>query len=81
MPKSLQIGYKGLSLQHVRVRHLKSEGPPIESVPVVKKLLKVFPADLLGIPPEWEIDFGIDFVSDTRPISIPPYRIDLVELS
>ncbi|KAF3636306.1 hypothetical protein FXO38_24273 [Capsicum annuum] len=36
--------------------------------------------NLPGIPPDREIDFGIDLLPDTRPISIPPYRMAPVEL-
>ncbi|KAH0657090.1 hypothetical protein KY285_031972 [Solanum tuberosum] len=36
--------------------------------------------DLPGIPPEREIDFGIDLLPDTQPISIPPYQIASIEL-
>ena len=41
---------------------------------------EVFPNDLPSIPPELDIDFGIDFLPDINPISIPPYRMDPVEL-
>ena len=40
----------------------------------------VFPDDLPGVPPLQEIDFDIDLEPDTKPISIPPYRIDPPEL-
>ena len=46
----------------------------------MKEVLEVFPNDLLGIPPEREIDFGIDLLSDKSPISIPPYRMAPAEL-
>ncbi|WMV54832.1 hypothetical protein MTR67_048217 [Solanum verrucosum] len=36
--------------------------------------------DLLGVPPEREIDFGIDLLPDTQPISIPHYRMAPAEL-
>lgn len=62
------------------VKDLDSKVPSIELVPVVRELLEVFSHDLLGIPPEWEIDFGIDLLQDTYPISIPPYRIAPTEL-
>ncbi|XP_049399727.1 uncharacterized protein LOC125863761 [Solanum stenotomum] len=55
----------------VRVNDFSVETPPIESVPVVSE----FPDDLLGVPPEREIDFDIDLLPDTHPISIPPYRM------
>ena len=41
----------------------------------MRELPEVFPDDLSEIPPEREIDFGIDLLTDTQPISIPPYRI------
>ena len=42
--------------------------------------LDVFPEDLPGVPPLQEIDFGIDLEPDTKPISIPPYRMAPTEL-
>ena len=64
----------------MRVRDLEFEVLPIDSVPVLKEFLEVFPDDLPGIPPKREIDFDIDLLSDTKPISIPPYRMALAEL-
>ena len=40
----------------------------------------VFPEDLPRIPPEHEIDFGVDLDPNTKPISTPQYRMDLAEL-
>ncbi|KAF3651872.1 putative calcium-transporting ATPase 13, plasma membrane-type [Capsicum annuum] len=48
--------------------------------PVVNEFPKVFLNDRLGIPPDREIDFGIDVLPDTRLISISPYRMDPVKL-
>ncbi|KAH0698841.1 hypothetical protein KY284_013056 [Solanum tuberosum] len=47
-----------------------------------KKMIskEVFPDDLPGVLPEREIDFGIDLLPDTQPISIPPYRMAPAEL-
>ncbi|WMV08781.1 hypothetical protein MTR67_002166 [Solanum verrucosum] len=64
----------------VRVRDVESKTLPIESVPIVNEFLDVFPNDLPGVPPEREIDFGIDLLPDTQPISIPPYRMAPAEL-
>src|SRR5688572_26991763 len=71
---------KGCIYHIVRVRDVESEVPPLESVPVVSQFPDVFPDDLPGMPPEREIDLGIDLLPDTRPISIPPYRMAPVEL-
>ena len=71
---------KGCLYHIVRVQDLDSEIPHIESVPVVSEFLEIFPNELPGIPPEQEIDFGIDLLSDTNPISISPYRMAPAEL-
>ncbi|WRX11172.1 Retrotransposon gag domain - like 10 [Theobroma cacao] len=52
----------------------------VSQVSVVNEFMDVFPEELPGLPPEWEIEFCIDLILDTRPISIPPYRIAPVEL-
>ena len=54
---------------------MSREGPSVDSVPVVREYADVFPTDLRGLPPERDIDFAIDLEPDTRPISIPPYRM------
>ena len=41
---------------------------------------EVFPKDLPGISPKWEIDFCINFLANTNPILIPPYRMASTEL-
>ena len=40
------------------------ETPTLESNPVVCEFLEVFLEDLPGVPPEKEIDFGIDLLQD-----------------
>ena len=64
----------------VRVQDLDSEIFPIESVSVVSEFLEVFPNDLPGIPLEQEIDFRIELLRNTNPISIPPYQMAPTEL-
>ncbi|KAH0710889.1 hypothetical protein KY284_012316 [Solanum tuberosum] len=71
---------KGCIYHLVRVMDDESEAPSLESVPVVNEFLEVFPDDLPDIPPEREIDFGIDLLPDTQPTSIPPYKMALAEL-
>ena len=52
----------------------------LEDVPVVRDFLDVLPDDLPGLPPEREIDFPIDLVPGTAPISLPPYRMASSEM-
>ena len=40
----------------------------------------VFPDDISGLPPDREVEFTIDLIPSTEPISIPPYRMAPAEL-
>ena len=51
-----------------------------EDVHVVNEFVDVFPKDLPGIPPDREIDFVIDVLPGTAPISKAPYRMAPLEL-
>ncbi|XP_057990644.1 uncharacterized protein LOC131173015 [Hevea brasiliensis] len=62
------------------VRDVQVEGAGLENVAVVKEFPDVFPEDLSGLPPEREVEFGIDLVPGTEPISMPPYRMAPAEL-
>ncbi|WMV07969.1 hypothetical protein MTR67_001354 [Solanum verrucosum] len=59
----------------VWIKDSNSETLTLESVPVVNEFPEVFPEYLFGVPPEREVNFGIDLLPDTQPISIPPYRM------
>ncbi|XP_070019530.1 uncharacterized protein [Nicotiana sylvestris] len=88
VPKGRFISYlkaskmirKGCIYHLVRVADTTSEVSFPESVPVVNEFIEVFPNELPGIPPDREIDFEIDVLPDTQPISIPPYRMAPAEL-
>ena len=49
-------------------------------VPIVQDFADVFSKDLLGLPPKREIEFRIDVVPGTNPISKHPYRMVPVEI-
>ena len=78
--KANKMMSKGLLCHLVSVNGLDHDISSIDSVVVVNEFLDVFPDDLHGVPPLREIDFGIDFEPDTKPISIPPYRMAPAEL-
>ena len=46
----------------------------------MKDFLEVIPGDMPKVPLKWKIDFNNDLLSDTLPISIPPYRMAPAEL-
>ena len=52
----------------------------LEDVPIVREYLSVFPDDLPRLPPDREIEFCIELISETVPISRAPYRIAPAEL-
>ena len=52
----------------------------VSTVPVVNEFLDVFPDKLPGLPPEPEVNFGIELEPRTTPISKAPYRMAPAEL-
>ena len=58
----------------------RQEGTLLEDIPIIKEFPDVFPDDISGLPPDREVEFTIDLIPETEPISIPPYRMALAEL-
>ncbi|XP_016667479.1 uncharacterized protein [Gossypium hirsutum] len=54
--------------------------PKLEQFPVVNEFPDVFPKELSGLPLDREVEFLIDVVLETAPISVTPYRMTLVKL-
>ncbi|XP_022157398.1 uncharacterized protein LOC111024105 [Momordica charantia] len=54
--------------------------PAIEAVRVVNEFSDMFLEDLPGLPPSREVDFCIELLPGTTPISKAPYRMAPVEL-
>jgi hypothetical protein len=61
------------SLPDPSLHSLKVESP--EQVPSVKEYPDVFLEELLGLPPDWDIEFAIDLVLETSLITNRPYRM------
>jgi hypothetical protein len=60
-----------------------SEADPLEIIKVVSEFLDVFLKDLPGMPPKRKVEFAIELLSGTAPISKRAYRVsgpELVEL-
>jgi hypothetical protein len=63
------------------INHLEEK--PLENIKVVCEYLDVFLEELPGMPPDRDIEFSIELLPETAPISKRPYRMnvkDLVEL-
>ncbi|XP_058775479.1 uncharacterized protein LOC131649738 [Vicia villosa] len=52
----------------------------VSEIPVVCEFSDVFPEDVTSLPPEREVEFSIDLVPGTAPVSIAPYRMSPAEL-
>ncbi|XP_027151840.1 uncharacterized protein LOC113751893 [Coffea eugenioides] len=57
-----------------------SDQVKLEDVPVVREFSDVFPEELRTLPPEREVEFKIDLMPGTAPISKTPYRMAPAEL-
>jgi hypothetical protein len=66
------------SIADCAVNQLKAD--LIEDIKVVCEYPDVFPDDLLGMPPERNIEFLIDLLPGTAPIAKRPYRMLVGEL-
>ncbi|KAI5335259.1 hypothetical protein L3X38_025392 [Prunus dulcis] len=71
---------KGCSGYLALVIDTRDHGLKLEDIPVVQEFPDVFPEDLLGLPPHWEIEFTIELIPGTNPISQAPYRMAPAEL-
>ena len=58
-----------------------SEDLAMMDIPIVCEFLEVFLEELLGMPVSREIEFIIEVMPGTHPISKVPYRIALAELN
>jgi hypothetical protein len=54
---------------------------PLKKIPVVCEYADVFPDELLGMPPDQDIEFSIELLPGTTPISKRPYRMPPAELA
>uniref|UniRef100_A0A1U7YNC0 Uncharacterized protein LOC104248850 n=1 Tax=Nicotiana sylvestris TaxID=4096 RepID=A0A1U7YNC0_NICSY len=78
--KARRMILKGYIYHLVRVHDMEVKSPTLQLVHVVNEFPDVFPDELSGLPPEREIDFVIDVLPDTQPISIPLYIMAPAEL-
>nr|GFD05012.1 putative reverse transcriptase domain, aspartic peptidase domain protein [Tanacetum cinerariifolium] len=53
--------------------------PSMYDQPIVSKFPDVFPDELPGIPPVREVEFNIELISGTEPISKAPFRMAPIE--
>ncbi|XP_042446393.1 uncharacterized protein LOC122031333 [Zingiber officinale] len=54
--------------------------PRLSDVPIVREFSDVFPDELPGLPPKRQVEFTIELVPGTAPVSKTPYRMAPKEL-
>lgn len=77
---SRKMARKGVQCYLAYIVDVEKEVPQLDQVPIVREFIDVFPDDLPGLPPYREIEFCIDLVPGTEPISMAPYRMAPAEL-
>ncbi|XP_073035226.1 uncharacterized protein [Primulina eburnea] len=79
MSRLLEHGHEGYLIYAVDVTEKKKE-VGIEEIPIVVEFADVFPDEIPGFPPAREVEFGIELIPGTSPISRTPYRMVPAEL-
>ena len=77
---ALKMLRKGCQVYLAFVVERRQEGTRLEDIPIVKEFPDVFPDDISSLPLYREVEFTIDLILGTEPISIPPYRMAPTEL-
>ncbi|WVZ48601.1 hypothetical protein U9M48_000022 [Paspalum notatum var. saurae] len=64
----------------VNVAEAQTEAQALAKIPVACEYPDVFPEELPGLPPDRDVEFRIDLVPGTAPVSKRPYRMATDEL-
>ena len=72
--------HKGCEAYLAHVVDTSTPKVTLRSVPIVREFSDVFLKDLPRLPLDRELEFGIDLLSRSVPISIPSYRMAPIEL-
>ncbi|GKD41967.1 hypothetical protein Tco_1266612 [Tanacetum coccineum] len=68
----------------IALMNAKVDEPRISDIPVARDITDVFWEDLLGLPPQRQVEFRIDLVLGATPVAKSPYRLapsEIQELS
>ncbi|KAG8474512.1 hypothetical protein CXB51_031385 [Gossypium anomalum] len=74
---------KGCKAFLAYISNTEAKSPTVKELRTVKEFLDVFLEELPGLLPSREVEFGIELLLGTAPVSIAPYRMapkELVEL-
>ncbi|XP_070041156.1 uncharacterized protein [Nicotiana tomentosiformis] len=77
--KAQRMFKKGCLVYLSYIRDVSADTSTVNSVPVAREFPDVFPTNLMGMPPNRNIDFDIDLGPSTQNISISLDRMDPAE--
>jgi hypothetical protein len=74
---------KGCQFYAIQVMNLleKEDKPKLEDFFVLREFRAVFVDEITELPPRREIDFSIDLLPGSTPVSKAPYQMSLLELT
>ncbi|XP_055814461.1 uncharacterized protein LOC129884138 [Solanum dulcamara] len=72
--------HQGCSVYLAYIIDTRVESPSLKDIPTVCDFPEVFPEDFPGLLPEREVEFPIELIPGSTPISITPYRMAPAEL-
>ncbi|KAJ8773394.1 hypothetical protein K2173_028571 [Erythroxylum novogranatense] len=75
-----RLMWKGCEAFLAYVLDTEADRGRLEDIPVVREFSDVFPEELPGLPPPREIEFPVELLPGTTPISILSYRMAPAEL-
>ena len=80
--KSPFMNSRGMVLVNRRSPRVSAKGqsPELEDFPVLQEFSDVF-AEVPGLPPKRDIDFSIELIPRSAPVSRTPYRMSTLELN
>ena len=78
--KANRLQHKGCEAYLTYVVDKSTLEVALDNVPILREFSYMFSEDLSGLPPNRELEFGIELLSDSASISIPPYKMASAEL-
>ncbi|XP_042460290.1 uncharacterized protein LOC122043775 [Zingiber officinale] len=74
----LSQGCQGYLLSMIKTD--QDHTPPLSDIPIVREYPDVFPEELPGLPPKRQVEFTVELIPGTVPVSKAPYRMAPKEL-
>ena len=78
--KASKLLYQGYKAYWCCAMDIREKEKTIDNIPIVCEFEDVFPEELPGLPPQREIDFEIELIPESQPISTAPYHMAPTEL-